>query len=104
LWHICLFASAQRYRLDWEQLFSSLEAVQAGVFAANIFQIGREYLGLALPDGLLSQMERRNGALDMCQGDTKGIGMYSDVWGLMPFAQGMALRLSVELNREERKE
>ena len=46
---ICLFASAQRYRLDWEQLFSSLEAVQAGVFAANIFQIGREYLGLALP-------------------------------------------------------
>ena len=61
---ICLFASAQRYRLDWEQLFSSLEAVQAGVFAANIFQIGREYLGLALPDGLLSQMERRNGALD----------------------------------------
>ena len=45
-------------------LFSSLEAVQAGVFAANIFQIGREYLGLALPDGLLSQMERRNGALD----------------------------------------
>ena len=61
---ICLFASAQRRQLDWEQLFSSLEAVQAGVFAANIFQIGREYLGLALPDGLLSQMERRNGALD----------------------------------------
>jgi len=27
--------------------------------------------------------------------------MYSDVWGLMPFAQGMALRLSVELNKEE---
>ena len=51
----------------------------------------------------LMGVTRRNGVLDMCQGDTKGIGMYSDVWNLMPFAQGMALRLSVELNREERQ-
>jgi len=51
----------------------------------------------------LMGVTRRNGVLDMCQGDTKGIGMYSDVWSLMPFAQGMALRLSVELNGEEGK-
>ncbi len=49
----------------------------------------------------LMKVTRRNGALDMCQGDTKGIGMYSDVWNIMPFAQGMALRLGAELNREE---
>lgn len=49
----------------------------------------------------LMGVTRRNGALDMCQGDTKGIGMYSDVWSIMPFAQGMALRLAAELDREE---
>lgn len=48
----------------------------------------------------LMKVTRRNGTLDMCQGDTKGIGMYSDVWNIMPFAQGMALRLTVELDRE----
>lgn len=51
----------------------------------------------------LMGVTRRSGVLDMCQGDTKGIGMYSDVWNLMPFAQGMALRLSMELNGEERR-
>lgn len=48
----------------------------------------------------LMGVTRRSGALDMCQGDTKGIGMYSDVWSIMPFAQGMALRLAAELDRE----
>lgn len=50
----------------------------------------------------LMKVTRRNGTLDMCQGDTKGIGMYSDVWNIMPFAQGMALRLAAELGREKR--
>lgn len=41
---------------------------------------------------------RRSGALDLCQGDTKGIGQYSRTFSVMPFAQGIALRLSRELN------
>ena len=41
---------------------------------------------------------RRNGALDYCQGDTYGIGLYSQIFSVMPFAQGMALMLSKNLD------
>lgn len=41
----------------------------------------------------LMRMTQRNGCLDMCQGDTKGIGIYSTEYGYMPFAQGMLLKL-----------
>lgn len=44
----------------------------------------------------LRSITQRNGALDMCQGDTKGVGMYSSRFGYMPFAQGM---LSLLLKR-----
>lgn len=47
----------------------------------------------------LMSATRRNGALDYCQGDTKGIGYYSHTFSIMPFAQGVALRLSKELNK-----
>jgi unsaturated rhamnogalacturonyl hydrolase len=40
---------------------------------------------------------RRNGALDFCQGDTLGPGRYSRTFDIMPFAQGIALRLAKEL-------
>ena len=35
---------------------------------------------------------RINGAIDWCQGDTKGIGIFSQTYDVMPFAQGMAVR------------
>lgn len=35
---------------------------------------------------------RISGAIDWCQGDTKDIGVFSQTYDLMPFAQGMALR------------
>ncbi|NDV67958.1 glycoside hydrolase family 88 protein [Dysgonomonas sp. 25] len=41
---------------------------------------------------------RRTGAIDFCQGDTKGIGYYSTTYSVMPFAQGIALKLSKELD------
>ena len=34
----------------------------------------------------------RDGAIDCCQGDTHGIGSFSQTFDIMPFAQGMALR------------
>ena len=46
----------------------------------------------------LMKATRRNGALDYCQGDTYGIGYYSQVFSVMPFAQGMTLRLSKQLD------
>lgn len=47
----------------------------------------------------LMKSTRRNGALDNCQGDTYGIGYYSRVFSIMPFAQGLALRFSKELDK-----
>lgn len=35
---------------------------------------------------------RITGAIDLCQGDTKDIGVFSQTYGVMPFAQGMILR------------
>ncbi|NDV60231.1 glycoside hydrolase family 88 protein [Bacteroides sp. 519] len=46
----------------------------------------------------LMRTTRRTGAIDYCQGDTKGIGYYAVTYSIMPFAQGMALKLSKELN------
>lgn len=40
----------------------------------------------------LMSVTKRDGAIDLSQGDTKGIGMYSHTFGILPFAQGFALR------------
>ena len=40
----------------------------------------------------LQKMTRISGKIDMCQGDTKGIGIFSQTYDIMPFAQGLALR------------
>lgn len=41
---------------------------------------------------------RRDGALDYCQGDTNGIGYYSRIFSVMPFAQGLMVKLSKQLD------
>lgn len=46
----------------------------------------------------LLKVTRITGMIDFCQGDTKGIGIFSEAYGIMPFAQGMALR-AVEYKR-----
>ncbi len=40
----------------------------------------------------LMKVTKRDGAIDLCQGDTKDIGVYSQEFGILPFAQGFALR------------
>ena len=40
----------------------------------------------------LRSVTRITGSIDWCQGDTKGIGIFSQTYSIMPFAQGMALR------------
>jgi unsaturated rhamnogalacturonyl hydrolase len=40
----------------------------------------------------LMSVTKRNGAIDLSQGDTKGIGMYSYEFDILPFTQGFALR------------
>lgn len=42
----------------------------------------------------LMSVTRRDGAIDFAQGDTKGIGVYAQTFDILPFAQGMALRIN----------
>ncbi|UMB60341.1 glycoside hydrolase family 88 protein [Lutibacter sp. A80] len=48
----------------------------------------------------LMKVTRRNGAIDFSQGDTKGIGVYSQNFDILPFTQGFTLRTSF-LNKTE---
>ena len=41
---------------------------------------------------------RRDGIIDFCQGDTKGIGIYATTFDLMPFVQGLTIRLASRLS------
>jgi len=45
------------------------------------------------------KVTRRNGAIDFSQGDTKGIGIYASTFDVMPFTQGLAIRLAQSLNQ-----
>ncbi len=70
--------------------------VLAGLLMVEAFNVSsrREYLeaaGRAIRQ--LMAITQRGGQIDMCQGDTKGIGNYSTRFGYMPFAQGLALTL-----------
>ena len=42
-----------------------------------------------------------SGVVDECQGDTIDIGIFSQRYAPMPFAQGMTLRLAAVLHRED---
>ncbi|MEB3100775.1 glycoside hydrolase family 88 protein [Ferviditalea candida] len=41
----------------------------------------------------LAGVTRRNGAVDFSQGDTKDIGAYSTLFNIMPFTQGLCVRM-----------
>lgn len=89
-----------------ESVFESSGTALMGQLMLTAFRLAgdRRFLDAAhRVEKALMGVTRRNGALDMCQGDTKGIGMYSDMWSTMPFAQGMALRLAAELDLEEQR-
>lgn len=61
--------------------------------AAQIPEIAEQCLA-ARESGLkyLQSVTRRNGAVDFSQGDTKGIGVYSQNFDILPFTQGLVLR------------
>ena len=49
----------------------------------------------------LRRVTMMDGAIDLCQGDTHGIGCFSQVFDIMPFAQGLVLRtLFIDIERE----
>lgn len=73
---------------------SSATAVMAWFYAqcSNLFG-NDEYKEIAVKClNKLRTATRISGAIDWCQGDTKDIGVFSQFYDVMPFAQGMALR------------
>lgn len=49
----------------------------------------------------LKSVTMKNGAIDVCQGDTHGIGVFSQVFDVMPFAQGLVLQtLAIKLEED----
>lgn len=51
----------------------------------------------ALSRRYLQKVTRRDGAIDFSQGDTKGIGVYAQTFEVLPFTQGFALRIPLQL-------
>lgn len=49
----------------------------------------------------LMKSTRISGAIDWCQGDSKGIGIFSQTYDVMPFAQGMVLRAFALIEQHE---
>lgn len=47
----------------------------------------------------LMKVTRRNGIIDFCQGDTKGIGHYATTFDVMPFVQGLTIRLAKSIEK-----
>ena len=72
-----------------------------GLLFVTAYKISKnkEYIDAAYRvEKYLMKATRRNGSLDFCQGDTHGIGYYSRTFTIMPFAQGLSLKLSKELD------
>lgn len=73
----------------------------AGWLFLNAFQLTNEkkYLDAAHNTiNALMKVTRRNGAIDFCQGDTKGIGIYASTFDIMPFVQGLTIRFVTSSN------
>ena len=75
-----------------------------GLLFIKAFKISRNdvYLNAAKKvEMALMRITRRNGEIDYAQGDTKGIGMYSNRFDIMPFVQGITVHLSNCIDKNE---
>lgn len=81
---------------------SSATAVMAYFYAkaSKIFCSNEYYLVADRCMCKLRKCTRLTGAIDWCQGDTKAIGVFSQRYDIMPFAQGMTLRAFNELRQD----
>lgn len=58
----------------------------------KIFQKDEYYRISKMCLNKLKTVTMKNGAVDLCQGDTHGIGVFSTNYNIMPFAQGLLLQ------------
>lgn len=84
--------------------FESSGSCLAGILFINAYNLTSDsrFLRAAFEvEKSLMKNTRRDGAIDFAQGDTKGIGFYSNQFGIMPFVQGMGIYLSKKLDKYE---
>lgn len=87
-----------------QERYESSGSALSGLLYTKAYELSNDkrYLEAARKtEQSLMKATRRNGAIDFAQGDTKGIGFYSRQFSIMPFAQGMALYLSKQLDKFE---
>lgn len=87
-----------------QERFESSGTALIGLLFVKAYELSHhaEYLKAARTvEHSIMKATRRNGAIDYAQGDTKGVGFYSRIFSIMPFAQGMSLYLSKELDKYE---
>lgn len=53
---ICLFARKYCKEIDWKRMVSQLEAIHGDKFTAALFEIGRKYLKIKIPDEELAKL------------------------------------------------
>ena len=74
---------------------SSINAI-AGYYFAKLFKFTNNPKYFELSKKCLKiiiKNTRKNGKVDYSQGDTKGIGAYSQCFDIMPFTQGIAIKM-----------
>jgi len=87
--------------VDMSRHDSSITSL-AGWLFYNAFIITKEVRLLNASKACLNclmKVTRRSGAIDFCQGDTKGIGIYATTFDVMPFVQGLTIRLAESLKK-----
>ncbi len=88
-----------------QERFESSGTALIGLLFIKAYQLSNEQIYLEVAratERALMKATRRNGVVDYAQGDTKGIGFYSRNFSAMPFAQGVSLYLSKQLNVYEK--
>lgn len=81
--------------LQMQQGYDSSATAALAYFYRRCSEIFENETYAACADSCLEKLRtvtKITGAIDWCQGDTKGIGIFAQTYDIMPFAQGMAVR------------
>lgn len=90
--------------LQNERTYDSSATAVLAYFYSRCYEIFKSPKYLEVSNKCLQKIKsvtRITGKVDWCQGDTKGIGVHSQTFDIMPFAQGFTLR-TVLINLERK--
>lgn len=76
-----------------------IDSSATAVFALLFLELGMDE-AYQKAKGYLKSVTRRDGAVDFSQGDTKGLGNYSQHFDVLPFTQGFVLRCLEQFQRD----